>query len=68
LEVAFSLLGKGLSTLAAKGAPFCFVDTAPAITEQTAAVLSLADLVMVPVRPSTPFGTATNLSRDSWSG
>jgi chromosome partitioning protein len=27
-------------------------DLAPAITEQTAAVLSLADLVMVPVRPS----------------
>ena len=52
LEVAFSLLGKGLGTLAAKGAPFCFVDTAPAITEQTAAVLALADLVVVPVRPS----------------
>jgi chromosome partitioning protein len=52
LEVAFSQLGKGLDTLAAKGAPYCFVDTAPAITEQTAAVLSLADLVMVPVRPS----------------
>jgi chromosome partitioning protein len=28
------------------------VDTAPAITEQTAAVLAFADLVLVPVRPS----------------
>jgi chromosome partitioning protein len=52
LEVAFSMLGKGLDTLAAKGAAWCFVDTAPAITEQTAAVLAFADLVMVPVRPS----------------
>jgi chromosome partitioning protein len=52
LEVAFSQLGKGLDTLAAKGASYCFVDTAPAITEQTAAVLSVADLVVVPVRPS----------------
>ena len=42
----------GIDTLAAKGASYCFVDTAPAITEQTAAVLSLADLVVVPVRPS----------------
>jgi hypothetical protein len=49
--VAFSQLGKGLDTLAAKGAAYCFVDTAPAITEQTAAVLAFADLVLVPVRP-----------------
>jgi chromosome partitioning protein len=52
LEVAFSQLGKGLDILAAKGASYCFADTAPAITEETAAVLSVADLVVVPVRPS----------------
>lgn len=52
LEVAFSQLQKGLATLEAKGVPYCFIDTAPAITDQTAAVIALADFVLVPVRPS----------------
>lgn len=52
LDVAFGQLAKGLDTLAAKGVAFCFLDTAPAITDQTTAVIALADLVLIPVRPS----------------
>jgi chromosome partitioning protein len=52
LEVAFGQLARGLDTLTSKGADYCFIDTAPAITEQTAAVIALADLVLIPVRPS----------------
>ena len=52
LEVPFSRLATGLDTIAAKGAAYCFIDTAPTISEQSAAILNLADLVLIPVRPS----------------
>lgn len=42
----------GLRTLAAQGAAWCFVDTAPAVSSQNTALLRLADLVLIPVRPS----------------
>lgn len=42
----------GLATLSSQGATFCFIDTAPTISEQTAALIHLADLVVIPVRPS----------------
>jgi chromosome partitioning protein len=48
----FAQLATGLAALAEDGAAWCFIDTAPAITEQTAAVLRLADLIVIPVRPS----------------
>jgi chromosome partitioning protein len=51
-DVSFSRLGAGLATLAERGAAFCFVDTAPAVSEQNTALLHLADLVLIPVRPS----------------
>jgi chromosome partitioning protein len=44
LEVAFSQIQKGLETLTVKGVPYCVIDTA--------AVIALADFVLVPVRPS----------------
>lgn len=52
LEVPFLRLAAGLTTLDAQGAAYCFIDTAPTISEQSATVLDLADLVLIPVRPS----------------
>jgi chromosome partitioning protein len=51
-DLPFAQLAVGLSLLEKRGAAFCFVDTAPAISDQTAAIIDLADLVLVPVRPS----------------
>ncbi|WP_027821122.1 ParA family protein [Paraburkholderia bannensis] len=51
-DVALSRVGDGLAALAARGASWCFVDTAPASSKQNAALLTLADLVLIPVRPS----------------
>lgn len=51
-EVPFGTLAKGLDTLARQQSAYCFIDTAPTISEQTIAVLKLADLVLIPVRPS----------------
>ena len=52
LEVPFARLAAGLDTLTAQGAAYCFIDTAPTISEQSKDVLALADLVLIPVRPS----------------
>lgn len=38
--------------MAERGAACCFIDTAPTISEQSAALVNLADLVLIPVRPS----------------
>ena len=51
-EVRFEKLKSGLSTLENNGAAYCFIDTAPTISDQTAALISFADLVLIPVRPS----------------
>ncbi len=51
-DVSFVQLAGGLALLGKRGAAFCLVDTPPAISEQTAAVIELADLVVIPVRPS----------------
>ena len=51
-DVRFERLMTGLATLSGQGAAFCFIDTAPTISEQTAALIDLADLVLIPVRPS----------------
>ena len=51
-EVRLEKLMTGLSALAGQGAAYCFIDTAPTISEQTAALIDLADLIVIPVRPS----------------
>lgn len=51
-EVRLDRLAAGLAELAAQGASYCFVDTAPTISAQTAHLIALADLVVIPVRPS----------------
>ncbi len=51
-ELPFARIAGGLSLLEKRGAAYCFIDTAPAISEQTTMIINLADLVLVPVRPS----------------
>jgi len=51
-EMPFSSLSTGLVNLAKRGASHCFIDTAPTISEQSAAIINLADLVLIPVCPS----------------
>lgn len=51
--VPFSALATGLPTIGTQhGGAFCFIDTAPTISGQTATLIALADLVIVPVQPS----------------
>jgi chromosome partitioning protein len=52
-EMAFNELATGLANIGRKhGASFCFIDTAPAISSQSAAIIALADLGLIPVQPS----------------
>jgi chromosome partitioning protein len=51
-EVSFGRLAAGLTSLAERGAVFCFIDTPPTISDQSVVTLDLADLVLIPVRPS----------------
>ena len=48
----FEKLMSGLASLDATGAAYCFIDTPPTISNQTAALLDFADLILIPVRPS----------------
>jgi chromosome partitioning protein len=45
-------LPAALAKLDQAGFRFCFIDTPPAVTERISAVVALADLVLVPARPS----------------
>ena len=47
-DVPFARLAQGLKMLEDKGAAYCFIDTPPTISEQSEAVLALADLVVDP--------------------
>lgn len=51
-EVSLSQIESGLAVLANRGAAYCFIDTPPSISEQNISILKLADLVIIPVRPS----------------
>ena len=52
VEVALPELPTALQTLAGRGAAFCLIDTAPTRADENAELFRLADLVLVPVRPS----------------
>lgn len=51
-EVLLADLAAGLATLRKQGVAYCFIDTAPTRTDETAALFRLADLVLIPIRPS----------------
>lgn len=52
VEVSLAELEAGLAMLRERGAGYCFIDTAPTRTDENAALFRLADLVLVPIRPS----------------
>ena len=51
-EVALADIAAGLKQLEQHKAAFCFIDTAPTRTDENVALFKLADLVLVPIRPS----------------
>jgi chromosome partitioning protein len=52
VEVPLENLAQGLAVLKDRKASYCFIDTAPTRTDENAALFRLADLVLVPIRPS----------------
>ena len=52
VELPFNGIAAGLRQLRQRNAAFCLIDTAPSRTDETAALFDLADLVLVPIRPS----------------
>ena len=50
--VSLRELPEKLKVLAQMGFAYCFIDTPPALTEQNRRVLKIADLVLIPARPS----------------
>jgi len=52
VEVTLSALPATLETLRERKASFCMIDTAPTRADENAELFRLADLVLVPVRPS----------------
>jgi chromosome partitioning protein len=52
VEVPLEDLGGGLALLRQRNAAYCLIDTAPTRTDENAALFRLADLVLVPIRPS----------------
>ena len=51
-QVTLRELPQKIADLAAAGFAYCFIDTPPALTEQSRQVLKIADLVLIPTRPS----------------
>lgn len=51
-EVALVDIAAGLKQLEQHKAAYCFIDTAPTRTDENVALFKLADLVLVPIRPS----------------
>jgi chromosome partitioning protein len=51
-DIPFTRLAAGVMTLAQRGASYCFIDTAPTVSDQNVSLISLADFVLIPVRPS----------------
>jgi chromosome partitioning protein len=50
--VPLAQIGQGLAVLRERKAAYCLIDTAPTRTDENAALFRLADLVLVPIRPS----------------
>ena len=52
MDVPLERMADGIRKIADQGAAYCFIDTAPSLSEQNVALLERADLVIIPVRPS----------------
>ena len=51
-EVPLADIAAGLKMLEARKVAYCFIDTAPTRADENVALFHLADLVLVPIRPS----------------
>ena len=51
-EVTLRTLENKLADLATAGFAYCFIDTPPALTDQNEDILKLADMVLIPSRPT----------------
>ena len=51
-EVPLAEIANGLAVLKQRRTAYCFIDTAPTRTDENAAIFGLADLVLIPIRPS----------------
>jgi chromosome partitioning protein len=52
LDVPIERIKAGLAKVAEQGAAYCFIDCAPSLSPENMALLDVADLVLIPVRPS----------------
>lgn len=52
LDVPVERMRPGLAKVAEQGAAYCFIDCAPSLSADNIALLEVADLVVIPVRPS----------------
>lgn len=52
VEVALANIDTGLALLKKHDAAYCFIDTAPTRTDENIGLFRLADLVLVPIKPS----------------
>lgn len=52
VEIPLRQIGHGLEILRRQKAKYCFIDTAPSRSNENAGIFALADLVLVPIRPS----------------
>lgn len=52
VELPFDGIADGLRQLRERDTALCFIDTAPSRTDETAVLFDMADLVIVPIRPS----------------
>jgi len=52
VEVPLANLAAGIKVLKERGTRYCFIDTAPTRTDENVALFRMADLVLVPIRPS----------------
>lgn len=52
LDAPVERMPQALAKIAEQGASYCFIDTAPTVSDQNTDLLKYADLVLIPVRPS----------------
>jgi chromosome partitioning protein len=52
LDAPLERIADALKKVAEQGTAYCFIDTAPTISDQNTGLLRLADFVLIPVRPS----------------
>ncbi len=51
-DVPFTRMKAGLVAIEERGAVYCFMDTAPTVSQQNSSLIDLADFILIPVRPS----------------